>query len=130
MIRLISGVYGARGTMKRPDDGPFSLSDSEEARLVRRGVAEYVFEAQSAAADDTLTLPAYDIGMTEKQLRGIAAYFQVDVNNIRGKKNIVAALDAYFAANGGAEPDEDGGDAPDEDDGGVPPELGAELPTA
>ena len=44
MIRLISGVYGAEDGMKRPKDGPFSLTDNEEARLVSRGVAEYVFD--------------------------------------------------------------------------------------
>ena len=28
MIRLISGVYGAEDGMKRPKDGPFSLTDN------------------------------------------------------------------------------------------------------
>ena len=51
MIRLISGVYGAEDGLKRPKDGPFSLTDNEEARLVSRGVAEYVFDRTTLPAD-------------------------------------------------------------------------------
>lgn len=40
MIQIISGVYG--DGMKRAGDGPFCLSEQEEARLVKRGVAKYV----------------------------------------------------------------------------------------
>ena len=76
MIRMKSGVYGARNVLKRASDGPFSLSDKEEARLVNRGVAEYVYEHQPAASDDVPTIPHYDIGMTEKQLRGTDSCLQ------------------------------------------------------
>lgn len=42
MIQMTSGVYGTKHGMKRSNDGPFSLSAAEEARLVDRGVAKYV----------------------------------------------------------------------------------------
>lgn len=130
MIRMKSGVYGARNIMKRPGDGPFSLSDKEEARLVARGVAEYVHEDQPALCDDAPTIPHYDVGMTEKQLRGIAAYFRVDVSAAKKKQDIVDLLDAHFGA--------EDGDTDISDDLGVPdsdpadpdaPALGAAAPT-
>ena len=49
MIQMKNGVYGARHFMKRASDGPFSLSEAEEARLVDRGVAEYVDGAEPPA---------------------------------------------------------------------------------
>lgn len=129
MIRMKSGVYGARNVLKRASDGPFSLSDKEEARLVNRGVAEYVYEHQPAANDDVPTIPRYDIGMTEKQLRGIAAYFRVDVSTAKKKQDIVDLLDAHFDAEDGDEPDEGGEDEPGTEDPDAP-SLGAEDPTA
>ena len=131
MIRMKSGVYGARNVLKRASDGPFSLSDKEEARLVNRGVAEYVYEHQPTASDDVPTIPRYDIGMTEKQLRGIAAYFRVDVSTAKKKQDIVDLLDAHFGAEDGEEPDEEDGSAgdPGTEDPDVPA-LGAEDPTA
>lgn len=48
MIQMKSGVYGGKDGMKRPGDGPFSLSEQEEARLVNRGIAEYVGASEGA----------------------------------------------------------------------------------
>lgn len=45
MIEMVCGVYGGKGRLIRPSDGPFSLSPGEEKRLVGRGVARYVKEA-------------------------------------------------------------------------------------
>ncbi len=42
MIQMISGVYGGKKGMKRPGDGPFSLSAEEEKRLISREVAKPV----------------------------------------------------------------------------------------
>lgn len=99
MIRMTSGVYGSKD-MKRPEDPPFCLPDAEEARLVKRGVAEYVYEQAPtglpASVGEVPTLPSYDVGMTEKQLRGIAAYHKVDVSAAKKKQDIVDILDAYF----------------------------------
>ena len=133
MIRLISGVYGAEDGMKRPKDGPFSLTDNEEARLVSRGVAEYVFDRTTLRANAI----RYDEGMTMKQLRGIADYLGLDTSKLRSKRDVVKLLDAHFASAGtGEEPPEEE-DEPTEEEGEgeagevAPdaPDLGAEEPT-
>ena len=140
MIRLISGVYGAENGMKRPKDGPFSLTDNEEARLVSRGVAEYVFDRTTlpAAPSRTESVNAirYDEGMTMKQLRGIADYLGLDTSKLRSKRDVVKLLDAHFASAGaGEEPPEE--DEPTDEEGKEErgeadpdaPDLGAEEPT-
>ena len=47
MIKMISGVYGGKDGLKRPEDGAFSLPPAEEERLVQRGVAVYTDEVES-----------------------------------------------------------------------------------
>lgn len=139
MIRLISGVYGAEDGMKRPKDGPFSLTDNEEARLVSRGVAEYVFDHTTMpATPSTVGDPKamhYDEGMTMKQLKGIADYLGLDASKLRSKRDVVKLLDAHFASAGAGEkpPEEetdhaDAGDEGDEEDeeeetGGTDPDT-------
>lgn len=140
MIRLISGVYGAEDGLKRPKDGPFSLTDNEEARLVSRGVAEYVFDRTTlpAAPSRTKSVGAmrYDEGMTMKQLRGIADYLGLDTSKLRSKRDVVKLLDAHFASAGTDEepPEEDPPEEPPEEEAGEAdpeaPSLGAEEPMA
>lgn len=141
MIRLISGVYGAEDGMRRPKDGPFSLTDNEEARLVSRGVAEYVFDRTTLPAApshaENVNAMRYDEGMTMKQLRGIADYLGLDTSKLRSKRDVVKLLDAHFAsAEAGEEPPEEEDEPTDEEgkeepDGADPdaPDLGAEEPT-
>ena len=141
MIRLISGVYGAEDGMKRPKDGPFSLTDNEEARLVSRGVAEYVFDRTPLPAAPSRTESAnairYDEGMTMKQLRGIADYLGLDTSKLRSKRDVVKLLDAHFASAGtGEEPPEEEDEPTEEEGEGEAgevdpdaPDLGAEEPT-
>ena len=141
MIRLISGVYGAEDGMKRPKDGPFSLTDNEEARLVSRGVAEYVFDRTTLPAAPSRTESAnairYDVGMTMKQLRGIADYLGLDTSKLRSKRDVVKLLDAHFASAGtGEEPPEEEDEPTEEEGDGEAgevdpdaPDLGAEEPT-
>ena len=141
MIRLISGVYGAEDGMKRPKDGPFSLTDNEEARLVSRGVAEYVFDRTTLPAAPSRTERAnairYDEGMTMKQLRGIADYLGLDTSKLRSKRDVVKLLDAHFASAGtGEEPPEEEDEPTEEEGDGEAgevdpdaPDLGAEEPT-
>ncbi len=141
MIRLISGVYGAEDGMKRPKDGPFSLTDNEEARLVSRGVAEYVFDRTTLPAAPSRTESAnairYDEGMTMKQLRGIADYLGLDTSKLRSKRDVVKLLDAHFASAGtGEEPPEEEDEPTEEEGDGETgevdpdaPDLGAEEPT-
>lgn len=131
MIRLISGVYGAEDGLKRPKDGPFSLTDNEEARLVSRRVAEYIFTASVSAM-------RYDEGMTMKQLRGITDYLGLDTSKLRSKRDVVKLLNSHFASAGTDEdpPEEEGEPAKEEGEeetGEADPEapsLGAEEPTA
>lgn len=139
MIRLISGVYGAEDGLKRPKDGPFSLTDNEEARLVSRGVAEYVFGRTTLPAAPSRTesvgVMRYDEGMTMKQLRGIADYLGLDTSKLRSKRDVVKLLDAHFASagTGGEPPEEDPPEEPPEEETGEAdpdaPDLGAEEPT-
>ena len=141
MIRLISGVYGAEDGMKRPKHGPFSLTDNEEARLVSRGVAEYVFDRTTLPAAPSRTESAnairYDEGMTMKQLRGIADYLGLETSKLRSKRDVVKLLDAHFASagTGGEPPEEEDGPTEEGGDGEAgevdpdAPDLGAEEPT-
>lgn len=141
MIRLISGVYGAEDGMKRPKDGPFSLTDNEEARLVGRGVAEYVFDRTTLPAApsraESVNAIRYDEGMTMKQLRGIADYLGLDTSKLRSKRDVVKLLDAHFASAGtGEEPPEEEDEPTEEEGEGEAgevdpdaPDLGAEEPT-
>lgn len=112
MIRMKSGVCPTKDGMKRASDGPFSLTDAQEERLVRRGVAEYVFDhSEQPEHDGGVNLPHYDLGMTLKQLQGIAAYFGLDASKLRRKQDVVDMLDAHFANSAEAESDPDS-DAP------------------
>ncbi len=135
MIQMKSGVYGAKDGLKRASDGPFRLSEKEEARLVNRGVAEYVYEHLPISDDEAPSMLKYDMSMTEKQLRGIAAYFQVDVSSAKKKQDIIDLLDAALKEDESEDEPED--DTEDEDPGDdqmsgdteVDPALGAETPT-
>lgn len=149
MIRLKCGVYGAEDGMKRPKDGPFSLTDNEEARLVSRGVAEYVFDRLVPPIQPTHTesekVLHYDVGMTMKQLQGIAAYFGLDASKLKRKQAVVDMLDAHLAVDGTTgeppeedldsedeEPPEEESDNDEEETGEVDPDapsLGAAEPT-
>lgn len=141
MIKLISGVYGAEDGMKRPKDGPFSLTDNEEARLVSRGVAEYVFDRTTLPAatsrDEDVNAIRYDEGMTMKQLRGIADYLGLDTSKLRSKRDVVKLLDTHFASAGTNEEPPEEEDEPAEEEGEEEtgeadpeaPDLGAEEPT-
>ena len=71
MIRMKSGVYGGKNLIRR-EDGPFSLSAQEEARLVARGVAEYVGEpVQPASASAAAPIkPMEDMTLVELRAMG------------------------------------------------------------
>lgn len=110
MIQMKNGVYGTRHFMKRASDGPFSLSKAEEARLVARGVAEYVDGAEPPADGEPIgfndappvpeetgnDVPVYDASMSAVELRKIAADHGVTFRVGMTKKDMVAALDEHF----------------------------------
>lgn len=56
MIKLISGACRVGSKLKRPADKPFSLTEKEEAYLVKQGVAKYATE--EAPAEKVATPPA------------------------------------------------------------------------
>lgn len=124
MIKMTNGVYGAKDGMKRASDGPFTLSAEEEARLVERGVAEYVATTDDPAPDPELEreqepvlapeenapVPATEddktphAGMTVKELREIAKERGVSFKVGMTKPEMVAAI---MAAQNPPEPVED-----------------------
>lgn len=124
MIRITNGVYGGKDGMKRASDGPFTLSAEEEARLVKRGVAEYVATPDDPAPDPELEreqepvlapeekAPVPDTeddktphaGMTVKELREIAKERGVSFKVGMTKPEMVAAI---MAAQNPPEPVED-----------------------
>lgn len=117
MIQMKNGVYGARHFMKRASDGPFSLSEAEEARLVDRGVAEYVDGAEPPADGEPIgfndtppvpeetgnDVPAYDASMSAVELRKIAADHGVTFRVGMTKEDMVAALNEAFGISENAE---------------------------
>jgi hypothetical protein len=128
MIQMISGAYCAKNVLIRPRDGAFSLSAEEEERLVKRGVAKYV--NQSASVDE-VTIPVYDVGMTRKQLEGIAAYYKLEIGKSWTKQDIVNALDELLRSQGQdseeADVEQNTEESIGDEDSGQP-NLGADIP--
>lgn len=140
MIRIISGTYGHRAgsatkTLKAGDI--IELDASAEARLVKRGIAQYIGVAAHVPQVDTqediqtaTALPDYDESMKLDVLREIAEAYEVDASKMRSKKEIIAAIDAALANM--QELETEGDDASDDDgdseDGA--PNLEAKEPEA
>lgn len=104
MIQMTSGVYGTKHGMKRSSDGPFSLPAAEEARLVNRGVAEYVGEPvqQDEPAAGAKSLD--EMSLAELRARGkeYGLSFRVGMTKVAMANAIRAAeqLDAEEDGNG------------------------------
>lgn len=136
MIEMISGVYGGKDGLKRPGDGAFCLSPAEEARLVRRGVAQYTNIVEEASAPDTTDSEELmeDIGpigfddmppadeveepvdlesMSAKELRDLGAEYGLTFKGNASKAYMIEAITAAQAEM--AEDDTDYGDGPDFD---------------
>lgn len=121
MIKIIKGSYGmkVKGLVVpvTEKDGPITLDEAKEERLVRLGVAEYVAESEDApapgaddrepedqaetgGADETDSdsvdeeLPAYSEDMKLDELKAIAAKYGVDASKARAKKEVIAAIEA------------------------------------
>ena len=114
MIKMISGVCRTPEGLKRAIDGPFTLSDKEEAYLVGRGVAEYVatpaVPAPEPEPEETAHVPATEddntphAGMSLKELREIGKERGVSFKVGMTKPEMVAAI---MAAQNPPEPVED-----------------------
>lgn len=131
MIQIVQGTFGYwNGTIvvpKTSKDGPLELEPALEQRLVEKGVAKFVNEAQPhedpGAPDDDEDprepadpgedpddgLPTYDLSMKLDELKEIAAVYGVDASKMRSKADVVAAIDAVKGQLGEAPED---GDAP------------------
>ncbi len=106
MVKIIKGTYGRRkGSVIVPVRAgeTVELTDEQEARLVKLGVAEYVNNSGSVPAhspsDDTdelepPTLPGYDDKMKLHELKEIAEKYGVDASAMTTKKEVIAAIDA------------------------------------
>lgn len=107
MIRMTNGVCGAKDGMKRASDGPFTLPAEVEARLVERGVAEYVTAPAPApepeqepvsAPEEKVTVPATEddntphVGMALKELREIGKEYGLTFKVGMNKPEMVAAI--------------------------------------
>ena len=121
MVQMICGVYGGRNGLKRPSDGPFSLTPAEEARLVARGVARYVLTEKEAAAaaeprhaiSATDPVPVEDpdepepaaeedlMDLTKAQLLEMAQKLGLDARKCRNKSEIVALIESFGGDDGG-----------------------------
>jgi len=99
MIQMKSGVYGGKDGMKRPEDGPFHLSEQEEARLVDRGVAEYVLAQEGTSAffdvippeeseDETKPLEE----MSGPELRKLGAEYGLTFKGNASKSSMMEAI--------------------------------------
>lgn len=149
MIQIKCGTCGTSQGYKTPKDRPFSLPISEEARLVSRGVADYVtkpiigaslgvatpagVEEADGAGDDlpdgvegaedpeTAHLDPDQLKeLTNAKLRELAEDMGIDTSKLKTKAQLIAAIANV--------PLEDAIPEDDEDDGEEPPELGAEEP--
>lgn len=96
MIMMISGVYGGKDGLKRPEDGAFSLPPEEEARLVKRRVAVYANEVviEPATGDGHETDADHDytddievgpIGFDETPPDDIDEDVEIDLNTLSPK---------------------------------------------
>ena len=112
MIRIIRGVYGYldKDGIVRPKteaDAPFALTEDQEARLVRLGVAEYVGNVKDAPetapeqdSDDTEEVPTDDISLADlsvKELREIGKEYGISFKVGISKAEMVAAIEAAEA---------------------------------
>ena len=120
MIKMIRGVFGlpVDGIIKGMDmnSGPFEASEEAEARLIRLGLAVRVDGETPVPADvvdtdtpigfdeipedDGDTIPEYHEGMKASELREIGAMYGLSFKVGMNKKDMVAALDAYFNEEG------------------------------
>ena len=121
MVQMISGVYGGKDGLKRPSDGPFSLTPAKEARLVARGVARYVLTGKEAAAaaeprrtisaTDPAPVPAQDapqpfadgdlMDLTKAELLEMAQKLGLDARKCRNKSEIIALIESFGGEDGG-----------------------------
>jgi hypothetical protein len=95
LVKIINGVYGhyTEGKVVRKDkkSEPFDLEPDKAARLVSKGVAEYVYEVPVAV--DEVEVPDLE-NMTVSQLRAIGKQMGITFKVGTTKAEMVEALSA------------------------------------
>lgn len=106
MVKIIKGTYGHRnGAVIVPVRAgeTVELTDEQEKRLVKLGVAEYINDSDGApehsSSDETdeqeaPELPEYNDKMKLPELKEIAEKYGVDASAMTTKKEVIAAIDA------------------------------------
>ena len=125
MIRIIKGTYGYvddNGYVrpKTEKDGPFALTDEQEARLVALGVAVYVDappaeengpEEQGNDSDEQETVAQLDAEqlkeLTNAKLKELAEEMGIDTDGLRTKAQLIDAITAVDVVIEPPEDDED-----------------------
>lgn len=102
MIEIITGTFGYYNGRKvipiTNADGPQTFDPELEERLVRKGVARYVYVMSPQDLDEfTDELPEYNEDMKLEELKEIAKVYGVDVSNMRRKSDIIEAIEAARA---------------------------------
>lgn len=101
MIQIVKGTYGyldSNGIVKPKTaaDGPFELTEAQEARLVNKGVAVYVDGGSTALPEGVMGV-TWDINMKADQLRAIAKDMGLTFPVGTTKAAMVEAMDKYMA---------------------------------
>lgn len=95
MIKLISGACRVGSKLMRPADKPFSLTEKEEAYLVKQGVAKYVTEG--VPVEKVATPPAGQ----EQSATGVNSAdgkngAEGDAEGAKGEAPIAKIVDGHF----------------------------------
>lgn len=135
MIKIIKGVYGymdKNGCVKpkTEKDGPFALSEEQEARLVRLGVAVYVGEPDKDPDQEKDQEPGHldheQLGeLTNAQLKELAEEMGIDTKKLTTKAKLIEAITAAEVIPGPAEDGEEETEDDAEDDGEQAPTFDA-----
>lgn len=130
MVKIIKGTYGHYDGHKvipiNEKSGPQSFDPEVEARLVKKGVAEYIDDAPAAGNNTDTGMPAYNMDMKLDELKKIAEAYGVDASKAKAKKAVIDMIEAAKAAQDDV--DDDADDDGVVDDGETPPAVGAAMP--
>ena len=109
MVKIIKGTYGRRkGSVIVPVRAgeTVELTDEQESRLVKLGVAVYINDSDSAPVQspgdgseetdeqEVPALPEYNDKLKLPELKEIAEKYGVDASAMTTKKEVSAAIDA------------------------------------
>ena len=119
MIRIIQGVYGhqinGRVYPKDSNSEPFELTEAQEERLVKLGVAVYVDGGSTKLPEGVTAIPEYSADMKAYELRAIGKELGLTFKAGTTKAEMVEQMDAFLDDNTDDEETEDGEELPEFD---------------